>query len=81
MDKFTLSQVTHDGISQAMALANKKLQQTTEQKFERNFLELIHNEIKIGTNAADNFRFIIHGAPEYTYTNVFPLSLYEALTE
>lgn len=81
MDKFTLSQETHDGIAQAMASATKKLQETPSERFERNFQELIQKEIEIGSNAANNFKFLIPGAPEYTYTSVFPLSIYEALTQ
>lgn len=81
MDKITLSQETHKGISQAMALANKKFQETPSERFETNFRELILKEIENGTNAANNFRLMIPSATDYTYTNTFPLPVYEALTE
>lgn len=80
-NKFTISQEAHDSISQAMALANKKLQETPSERFERTFKELIQREIEIGTNAAVNFKSMIPVAQEYTYTNNFPLAIYDALTE
>ena len=80
-NKFTISQETHDSISEAMALATKKLQETPAERFERSFREIIQKEIEIGLNAAENFRCMIHGAPEYTYTNSFPLPIYEAVSE
>ena len=80
-NKFTISQEAHDSISEAMSLVTKKLQETPSERFERSFRELIQKEIATGESAATNFKFLIPGSHEYTYTNSFPLAIYEALTE
>lgn len=80
--KIELSQEFHASIPELMGLANKQLQETPEQKFERNFHELIVKEIEKGVNAAQEFINMIPGYHEYTYiNNNFPLSIYETLTE
>lgn len=80
-NKFTISQEALDSISLSMVLANKKLQETPSEKFERNFQDIIQKEIEIGVNAATHFKAMIPSATNYTHTNNFPLPIYEALTE
>lgn len=81
MEKLTLSQETSTAITQAKVSADNMLQETPEQKFERAFLEIIRKEIEIGANAAASFKAMIPSASDYTYTNKFPLPIYEALSE
>ena len=81
MEKFTLTQKTLGDISQLMDLANKRLGETPEQKFERTFYELILQEIEKGVSSATDFINMIPGYHEYTYRSNFPLPVYEALTE
>lgn len=68
-------------IAQAKASADTRLQETPAEKFERNFGEILQEEIAMGYSAADSFKHLLHGANIYTYTHPFPLAIYEALSE
>ena len=81
MDKLTLSQATLAAIAQAKAKADKQAQETSAEKFERNFRELIQNEIRLAVEAAETFRRLIPCGPAYTYTNSFPMAIYDSLAK
>lgn len=67
--------VTHE-----MSKANAELQGASPDKFNRNLLELLQQEIEKAKPAATYWKYMCPGSHEYTYTNTFPLAIYEELS-
>ncbi len=68
-------------ISQEMSKANAELQESPSDKFNRNLLTLIKQEIEKAKPAATYWKYVCPGAHEYTYTNTFPFAICEELSE
>ena len=79
--KFINTQDILFAVSQDMFNANAELQESPDDKFNRNLLELLHQEIEKAKPAATYWKYMCPGSHEYTYTNSFPLAIYEALSE
>lgn len=80
MDKIDTNDVIC-GVTSAMFSANSELQESPADKFNRNLLQLITQEIEKAKPAAMYWKYICPGSREYTYTGTFPLSIYEVLSE
>lgn len=67
-------------VAQEMSKANAELQGASPDKFNRNLLDLLQEEIKKGKMSAMSWRYLCPGSHEYTYTGKFPVAIYEELS-
>ena len=68
-------------VAQKMSKVNAELQGASPDKFNCTVLSLIQQEIEKAKPAATYWKYMCPGSHEYTYTNPFPLAIYEALSE
>lgn len=67
-------------VAQEMFQANAELKLSAPDKFNRNLLELLQQEIKKGKMSAMSWRYLCPGSHEYTFVDPFPLAIYEELS-
>lgn len=70
-----------DEINLSLLQAKIILNESSDERFTRNLLQLIQREIQKATNSALCWKFIRSDVHEYTHTGNFPLAVYNELSE
>ncbi|MBO5413321.1 MAG: hypothetical protein J6A29_03340 [Clostridia bacterium] len=67
-------------VAQEMSKANAELQGAPSDKFNRILLKLLQHEIEKAKPAVTYWKYMCPGSHEYTFTDSFPLAIYEELS-
>lgn len=79
-NKFINTQDVICAVAQEMFQANSELRLSSPDKFNRNLLKLLQQEIAKAKPAATYWKYMCPGSHEYTFTDPFPLAIYEELS-